>query len=217
MERIRAADGHELDCAVIPAQGARRGGVVVLQEIFGLTDQLGGIGARYAAMGYGIAMPALFDRRERGAVIPFDQAPLGRTLMDAVPLEETMLDIAAAVDRLARDGGRVAVIGFCWGGGLALRAAQLCDIAGAVGFYGTRLTRYLDDDLKAPVLMHYGAEDDHVPEAMRAAVADRFPGVESHLYAAGHAFANEARPSFVAQAAALAHERTAAFLARVMG
>ena len=217
MRRVTARDGHELDCWAIPAEGGRRGGVVILQEIFGITEQLKGVGARYAAQGYDIAIPALFDRHERGAVIPFAEAPRGRDMMLAADLDETVMDIDAAVRLLAAEGGKVAVIGFCWGGGLALRAAQVLDIAGAVAFYGTRLPQYLDRSLKAPLMAHFGTLDDHVPPEMRAEAQAYLPEMEVHLYEAGHAFANDARPSFVPEAAALAHERTGAFLARVLG
>lgn len=210
---LTAADGHKLDCWIEPAQGARKGGIVILQEIFGVTDQLKGVAARYAALGYEVAIPALFDRHEKGAVIPFDQGPRGRDMMLASDLSQTMMDADAAVQAL---GGKVAVIGFCWGGGLAIRTAQVLDIAGAVAFYGTRLPQYLDKSLKAPVLGHFGASDDHVPPEMLAEAQAALPELEVHLYDAGHAFANDARPAYVADAAELAHQRTEAFLARVL-
>lgn len=214
MTELTAADGHRLDAWIAPAQGARRGGLVILQEIFGITEQLKSVAGRYAALGYEVAIPALFDRHEKGAVIPFDQGPRGRDMMLASDLGQTMMDIDAAVQVLRAQGGQVGVIGFCWGGGLAIRAAQMLDIAGAVAFYGTRLTQYLDRPLKAPVLAHFGAQDDHVPPEMRAAAQAALPEMEVHLYQAGHAFANDARPSWVPEAAALAHRRTEDFLAR---
>lgn len=214
MTTLTAADGHELDCWVVAPRGERRGGLVILQEIFGITDQLKGVAQRYAALGYEVAIPALFDRQARGAVIPFDEAPRGRDLMLAADLEKTMLDVDAAVKTL---GGKVGVIGFCWGGGLALRAAQKLDVACAVAFYGTRLPQYLDSPLRAPLLAHFGTGDDHVPAEMREAAQAYLPEMEVHLYEAGHAFANDARPSFVPEAAELAHERTEAFLAEHVG
>lgn len=213
MTELTAADGHRLDAWIAPAQGARRGGLVILQEIFGVTEQLKSVAGRYAALGYEVAIPALFDRHEKGAVIPFDQGPRGRDMMLASDLGQTMMDIDAAVQVLRAQGGQVGVIGFCWGGGLAIRAAQVLDIAGAVAFYGTRLTQYLDRPLKAPVLAHFGSQDDHVPPEMRAAAQAALPEMEVHLYEAGHAFANDARPSWVPEAAALAHRRTEDFLA----
>ena len=215
--RLTASDGHELDCWMEPAKGARCGGLVILQEIFGVTDQLKGVATHYAARGLDVAIPALFDRKERGAVFPFDQGPKGRDLMMAADLSETMTDVDAAVAALAEKGGKVAVLGFCWGGGLALRAAQQLDIAGAVAFYGTRLPQYLDRPLKAPLLCHFGTKDDHVPEEMIEEMKAYLPEAEVHMYEAGHAFANDARPSYVAEAADLAHQRSAAFLSKVLG
>jgi carboxymethylenebutenolidase len=213
MTELTAADGHRLDCWIEPATGARKGGVVILQEIFGITDQLKGVAEHYAALGYEVAIPALFDRHEKGAVIPFDQGPRGRDMMLASDLDQTMMDVDAAVQALKAKGGKVGVIGFCWGGGLALRAAQVLDVACAVAFYGTRLTQYLDRPLKAPLLAHFGTLDDHVPPEMRDAAQAALPGMEVYLYEAGHAFANDARPSYVHNAAHLAHARTESFLA----
>jgi carboxymethylenebutenolidase len=216
MQKLVASDGHEFECWMQKATSARKGGVVILQEIFGVTDQLKGVAAHYADQGYDVAIPALFDRQQRGAVIPFDAALPGRDMMLASDLDQTMADIAAAVEAL---DGKVAVIGFCWGGGLAIRAAQVLDIAGAVSFYGTRLPQYLDQPLRAPVLGHCGKTDDHVPPEMLAQ-AQGYLGeaFEVHVYEAGHAFANDARPAaYVADAASTAHERTAAFLGKVIG
>lgn len=217
MIELTAADGHKLDCWIQDAEGDRRGGLVILQEIFGVTDQLKGVAKHYASMGYEVAIPALFDRHEKGAVIPFDQGPKGRDMMLASDLDQTLADIDAAVKKLASKGGKVAVMGFCWGGGLALRAAQKLDIAGGIAFYGTRLPQYLDCPLRAPMLGHFGKKDDHVPAEMLDQARAYLPEWEIHMYDAGHAFANDARPTYVADAAALAHERTAAFLARHVG
>ncbi len=218
MIRITASDGHELDCWLAPAQGPRRGGIVILQEIFGVTDQLKGVAARYAARGYDVAIPALFDRQARASVVPFDKAAIGRDLMLACDLETTMMDVDAAVRTLAARGGKVGVIGFCWGGGLALRAAQKLDIGAAVAFYGTRLPEYLDSPLKAPLQGHFGAGDSHIPPEMLAEAQAYLPDFEIHTYDAGHAFANDARPAaYQADAAEQAHARTEAFFARHLG
>ena len=141
---------------------------------------------------------------------------IGYDLALSLTEDEVMPDIRATIARLAQDGMRVALMGFCWGGGLAVRAAQVTDAAAAVGFYGTGLERYLQDDLHAPVLMHFGTEDDHTPPDIRAAFAARFPEAEIHLYPTGHAFANDARASFQPEAARLAHQRSLDFLSRAL-
>ncbi|MDU8945421.1 dienelactone hydrolase family protein [Ovoidimarina sediminis] len=215
---LTASDGHSFDCWIEDATGKRRGGIVILQEIFGVTDQLKGVAARYAAKGFDVAVPALFDRHEKGAVIPFSDAPRGRDMMLASDLDTTMLDAKAAVEALAARGGKVAVIGFCWGGGLAIRAAQVLDIACAVPFYATRLDSYQIAPLKAPVMAHFGTEDSHVPPEMLQAAREYFPEMEVHTYdGAGHAFANDARPAaYDKEAAETAHARTEAFIAAHM-
>ncbi|WP_346914886.1 dienelactone hydrolase family protein [uncultured Roseibium sp.] len=218
MRQLTAADGHTFDCWIEPAQGTRRGGLVILQEIFGVTDQLKGVAARYAKLGYEVAIPALFDRKEKVAVIPFDQATRGRDLMLSIDTADCIADTAAAVNALKENGGKVAVIGFCWGGGLAVRAAQKLDITGGVSFYGTRLKQFLDCPLKAPMQGHFGTTDDHTPVDLLEEVKAYLPDFEMHMYEAGHAFANEARAAtYVAEAAELAHKRTETFLAKVVG
>ena len=218
MTKLTAADGHTFDAWIEPAEGARKGGIVIVQEIFGVTDQLKGVATRYAALGYEVAIPALFDRQKPGAVIPFVRAEEGRALMQGAELDQTMTDIEAARAALAAHGGKVGVIGFCWGGGLAVRAAQLLDVACAVSFYGTQLRRYLDRPLKAPVQGHFGSKDDHTPPDL-VAEAQAYLGeaFEVFTYEAGHAFANDVRPAFVPDAAATAHARTQAFLAAHLG
>lgn len=219
MTRVTAADGHEFDCWVEAAEGERRGGIVILQEIFGVTDQLKGVARRYAAQGYEVAVPALFDRQAPGTVVPFDEGPKGRALMLTAELDETMADVAATAAMLKAHGGKVGVIGFCWGGGLAIRAAQVVDdVSAAVAFYGTALPKYLGPPLQAAMQGHWGTEDDHVPAEMLAEAQAALPEMEVFTYeGAGHAFANDARPAHVPEAAELAHERTAAFFAAHLG
>lgn len=213
MDRVRASDGHEFDMWMEPAQGTARGAVVILQEIFGVTDQLKAVAARYAAQGFDVAIPALYDRQEPEAVVPFSDRERAFGLMKAADLPGVFLDIEAAVAHMAARGLKVAVIGFCWGGGLALKSAQAFDIVASVAFYGTNMTAYLEAPLKAPMLAHFGTQDDHTPQNYISNVLDIHPTMEAHMYDTGHAFANEMRPeAYDEGACALAHERTAGFL-----
>ena len=222
MKTITASDGHTLECWFQPAEGTPRGGLVILQEIFGVTEQLKSVARRYAALGFEVAIPALFDRQRTGAVVAFDDIATARSLMQGADPAKAMLDIDAAVSALADQGKapalRVAVMGFCWGGGLAVRAAQELNIAGAVVFYGTRLPAYFGTPVRAPVQGHFGESDDHTPADVLEAAQAEWPELEVFLYPAGHAFANEERPQVHdPEATAVAHERSAAFLARVTG
>lgn len=213
MQTVTASDGHKLDCWIAPARGKARGGLVILQEIFGVTDQLKSVAARYADAGYTAAIPALFDRQKRNTVVPFEDFQAARALMMQAETDKVMADIDAAIGAL-RPAGKVAVLGFCWGGGLAVRCAQDLDIAAAVSFYGTRLEDYMDRPAKVPLQGHFGLDDSHTPPEVVGKVKAFFPGFDIHMYSAGHAFANDQRPAaYDAEAAATAHDRTLAFLA----
>ena len=217
MVEITASDGHTLGCWMQPAEGQASGGLVILQEIFGVTEQLKGLAERYAALGYEVAIPALFDRQQKAAVIAYADAPAGRELMSSLEPADTLRDIEAAVKTLADRGLKVAVMGFCWGGGLAIRSAQKLDIDCAIAFYGTRLPQYLDSPLQAPLQAHFGKLDDHVPPEMLAQAKEYLPDMEVFEYDAGHAFANDAREeAYVAAAAEIAHGRSQEFLAKYL-
>ena len=137
-------------------------------------------------------------------------------MMLASNLDQTMMDVDAAVQALKAHGGKVGVIGFCWGGGLAIRSAQVLDVAAVVVFYGTRLQNYQIAPLKAPVQGHWGTEDSHAPAETLEAMQAYFPEMEIFNYeGAGHAFANDARSNdYMADAAGVAHARAEEFLAR---
>jgi carboxymethylenebutenolidase len=215
MVRLKASDGVMLDAFEASASGKRLGGVVILQEIFGVTDQLKSVARRYAREGFDAIVPALFDRGAPGTVVPFNEPDRGREIMMGIDKSGTMRDIAAAVERLDRGNG-VSVLGFCWGGGLALRSAGELALAGAVSFYGTNLVALLGKAPKCPMLFHFGATDTHSTPEIIEAVRKAIPAAETHVYEAGHAFANDARPTFyVRQAAETAHARTLAFLRKV--
>jgi len=133
IRRIEASDGHVLDCFVVPARGAKRGGLVILQEIFGITEQLKNVARSYSSQGFDVAIPALFDRNRRDAVISFDDAEAGREIMLSLDVADNLSDMEAAV-RFLGDENNCALMGFCWGGGLALKSAQELPVACAIAF-----------------------------------------------------------------------------------
>ncbi|HEY6026410.1 MAG TPA: dienelactone hydrolase family protein [Pseudolabrys sp.] len=211
---LTAADGFTLEAFRATPAGTPRGGLVILQEIFGITDQLKGVVRAYARDGYDAIIPALYDRVAPGTVVPFADANRGRDLAYGLPLDKVMLDVAAAAQRVRGPHG-VSVLGFCWGGGVIVRAAAEIDLRGAIAFYGTRLPTYLDCKPKCPLLFHFGATDPNSTPEIIAKVRQALPAAETHLYEAGHAFANDVRPTYVAAAADAARARTLGFLARV--
>jgi carboxymethylenebutenolidase len=214
MLRLTAADGFAFDAFKAAAGVNRVGGLVILQEIFGLTDQLKSVARFFAGNGFDAIVPSLMDRAAPGTVVPFDQPDRARELMFAIPPEKMGLDIAAAVGAVEGRGG-VSVLGFCLGGGLALRAASELTLASGVSYYGTRLGALLDKPPRCPMLFHFGATDTHSPPDVIAAVKRAIPAAETFVYQAGHAFANDARATYVKDAAETAHARTLEFLRKV--
>ncbi len=209
---LTAADGFVLEAfRAAPKQG-KNGGLVILQEIFGVTDQLKGVVRSYARDGYDTIIPCLYDRVTPGTVVPFNEPDRGRDMAYGLPLVKAMLDIAAAVDCVQGSHG-VSILGFCWGGGVIIRAASELNLRGAIAFYGTRLPTYLDLKPKCPLLFHFAETDPNSTPDIIAQVRAAFPAAATHIYEAGHAFANDVRPAYVEAAAKLARTRTIDFLA----
>ena len=213
IEKLTAADGHVLEAfRATPKQG-KKGGLVILQEIFGLTDQLKGVVRSYACDGYDTIIPAVYDRVAPGTVVPFSEPDRGRDMAYGLPLDKVMLDVAAAADCVQNPHG-VSILGFCWGGGVIIRAATELNLRGAIAVYGTRLPTYLDQKPKCPLLFHFAKTDPNSTPEIIEQVRKAFPSAESHIYEAGHAFCNDVRPAYVPAAAETARNRTIEFLGR---
>jgi len=146
-------------------------------------------------------------------VIPFNEPDRGRDLAYGLPLDKVVLDIAAAVKHVQNSRG-VSVLGFCWGGGVIVRAAAELELRGAITFYGTRLPTYLGLKPKCPLLFHFGKTDPNSTPEIIEQVRQAFPAAETYIYEAGHAFANDVRPAYVEAAAKTARARTLEFLAK---
>jgi len=225
-ERIRGHDGHELGGIVaLPASGAGPG-MVVCQEIFGLTDYVRGVCERLAGLGYVALAPELYSRIEPDVVLDErDPANLQPALQMGQRLDfpRAADDTVAALEHLRGlpevRGRRAGVIGFCLGGGLAYMAAAASDPDVAVCYYGSAIPANLEHagEVTCPVIFHFGDEDRYLGAEQREAVERAFashPNAEFHLHhGAGHAFDNHNSAMFSRpKAAAEAWEQTAAFL-----
>jgi carboxymethylenebutenolidase len=212
MIRLTASDGHQLDAYCAEPDSDSGIGLVLLQEIFGVTGQLRGMADRFALQGYRVIVPALFDRVSPGTVLPFDRNLDGREIVAKIDPAATLLDVSAALDA-ARGPAGVAAIGYCWGGGVAYRAACDLEVSCCVSFYGTRLTTYLDSAPRVPMQFHFGGQDPVTPPDYVEAVRAANPDQPLYLYPdAGHGFANDARDGFDAEATALAERRMFDFI-----
>ncbi len=208
-------DGFELPAiAARASSGAPRGGIVVLQEIFGLTEHVAEMTKAFAAAGYDVLAPGLFERMEVGFHANPDGEGIAKGLraVSATPWPQVVADVQAAIDALPRP---CYVTGFCWGGAAAWLAAARCTgLAAASCFYGRMIPELLDDAPKIPVMLHYGARDPSIPpdnvERVRAAAPDS----PLYVYDAGHGFCRKGSADYDAAASDLAMSRTLDWFAR---
>ncbi len=219
---LTADDGHEFAAYRAGAAGAARGGLVVIQEIFGVNGHIRAVCDGYAAEGYEAIAPALFDRKEGGVELDYDEDGMaaGRRLRLAVGWDGPMRDVAAAVAALGEtlgEGGKVGVVGYCWGGSLAWLAAARLDIACASAFYGGQISQFGGEAPNRPIELHFGENDAAIPAEDRALIRAWYPDQTIHLYPAGHGFSCDQRADFHAESAALGRERTLALLAAHVG
>jgi len=209
---LTASDGHALSAYRATPAGIPRGGIVILQEIFGITDHIRSVAHQYTDLGYLAIAPSLFDRVRPGIVLNYGDVEQAREIMMALDRDLVVADIAAAA-AAARSAGKVAAIGYCWGGAMADLAACRIDIDAAVSYYGRATADWLDEQPRCPVMYHYGAQDQLIPPELVEKISAGRPGHVSFVYeGAGHGFSCDERADFRPDSAALALERTLAFL-----
>ena len=201
-------DGFEFGAYRAVPPDARRGGLVLAQEIFGVTDHIRELADGFAADGYETIAPSFYDRRAPGFTAGYDAAAIarGRELSEQTPWDEVAADLQAAIDALAPP---VFVTGFCWGGTAAWLAACRCTgLAAAAGYYGRRIPELLGETPRVPIILHFGRTDASIPPETVEAIAEAHPDVPIHLYEAGHGFVSDRRADYNADAARLARLRT---------
>jgi carboxymethylenebutenolidase len=215
---LTAADGHRFSAYLSEPSGLTRGGLVVIQEIFGVNRHIRSVADRFAQDGYAALAPALFDRAVPNIELGYDEAGLarGRAVRQRVNYEDAMRDSAAAVLELQRFGKR-GVVGYCWGGNIAWLAACRLPVAAAVGYYGGDIANLLNEVPKPPLMLHFGERDTSIPLDAVARIRAAVPTVPIYTYPAGHGFNCEERSAYDAASAALARERTLAHLAEHVG
>jgi len=216
--KLTASDKHQFDGYVAAPSGKPRGGLVVIQEIFGVNRHMRALTDRLAADGYAALAPALFDRVERNVDVGYDEAGVtkGRAVRQRLGYEEAMRDTAAAVAHL-QQFGKVGIVGYCWGGNVVWLAACRLPVAAAVGYYGGDIASLLNETPKAPLQLHFGELDQHITPAAVARIRAAVPKVPVHTYPAGHGFNCDERKDYDAASADLARERTLAFFAEHVG
>jgi carboxymethylenebutenolidase len=215
--KLQASDGHELDAYVARPDGKPWGGLVVVQEIFGVSQHIRAVADRFAQEGFYTVAPALFDRVQSNVELSdsAEDRQKGMTLAQKIKIEDSVKDVDAALQFAAKEVGKPAgVVGYCWGGTLAWLSATRLSPAAAVGYYGGQIARFAQENPRAPVVLHFGKQDSHIPSTDVEKVATAHPQVEIYWYDAGHAFNNDTRASFNEAAAKEAMARTVVFLNR---
>ena len=195
------------------AEGKPKGGLVVIQEIFGVNAHIRSVADRFAAMGYTTVAPAFFDHLETGVEMDYSDASMtkGRQLVTELGLDRAVEDVASAAESIA-SAGKIGTVGYCWGGTVAFLSAIRLGLP-SVSYYGARNVPFLGEKLQAPVMFHFGEEDSSIPPEMVAKHRAMLPQMDVYSYpGAGHAFNRDIDPSRYHQASAeLALKRTMAF------
>ena len=213
--QLTATDGFTFGAYEARPVGTAKGGVVVIQEIFGVNHHIRSVADEYAAAGYVAIAPQIFDRAERNVELGYtDQAEFDKGIRLAfsdLKMEQTLLDLQATVTALS-EHGRVGVVGYCFGGLLTwLSCCELEGVAAGSAYYGGGIAGQADRQARCPVMMHFGEHDKHIPMTDVETVRKAQPDVQIFVYDADHGFNCSERPVFDQPSAATARERTLAF------
>ena len=210
-------DGFAFSAWRAVPRDARRGGLVLIQEIFGVNAHIRALADSFAEDGYETIAPSLYDRLQPGFETGYDDAGRkdGVRYSQETPWAEVAADLQATIDALQ---GPVFVVGYCWGGAAAWLAAARCrGLSAASCYYGRRITELLDETPKVPTILHFGRTDASIPLERVDEIATRYPDIPIHLYDAGHGFACDQRADHAPDAARLARLRTLQLFARNSG
>ncbi len=220
MIELKAADGHKLAAYRAEPSGKARGALVVIQEIFGVNKHIKGVADGYAADGYLAIAPAMFDRVQRGYDTGYSPPEIeaGRALMQKMDWKQTMQDAAAALEA-AKAGGKVGIVGYCWGGTVTwVAAARISGFACAVPYYGGGMPGFIGEKPKCPTMCHFGEQDQSPTLEQAKQIAKAHPEITAHFYpGAGHGFNCDMRGSYNAEASKLARQRTLEFFRKHLG
>lgn len=219
---LTTSDGHKLSAYQADAAGTPKGGMVVIQEIFGVNAHMREVADLYAKQGYTSIAPALFDRAERGVETGYTPADQDRVkpIRAALKWDQVLLDVAAARDALKKLGiQKIGIVGYCFGGSVAwLTATRLDGFTAAVGYYGGNIADFASEKPKVPVMLHVGDQDKSITAEKVEIVKKAHPEIPYYVYpGAGHGFNCDHRGSFHKESADLARSRTFEFLKKHIG
>jgi carboxymethylenebutenolidase len=224
MIELTATDGHKLAAYRADPTGANagkpRGGIVVIQEIFGVNSHIKAVSDGFAADGYLAIAPAMFDRVKRNYDTGYSQEEIqaGLKIMQGLDMNNTIKDATAALEQ-AKSAGKVGIVGYCWGGTVAwVAAARMPGLTASVPYYGGGMPGFIGEKPKVPVMCHFGEQDQSPTLEQAKAIAKAHPEITAHYYpGAGHGFNCDQRGSYNAAASKQARERTLEFFRKHLG
>ncbi|MEO6830553.1 MAG: dienelactone hydrolase family protein [Acidobacteriaceae bacterium] len=213
--QLQAADGHKFDAYIAQPTGEPKAGIVVLQEIFGVTAHIRSMADGFSQAGYLAIAPALFDRVERN--VELTDAPestrKGMHLAQQIKPDQALADIDAAIQYLREHGAhKVGVVGYCWGGTYAWLSNTRLHPDATVSYYPGRIADHLHEKPAVPAMFHFGLLDKNIPQTLVEDLRKTHPQLPIFTYEAGHAFNNDTRASYNETAAKQARQRTLAHL-----
>ena len=211
--KIKASDGHEFEAYQATPNCPPRGGIVVIQEVFGVNDHICNIADRFSEVGYLAIAPALFDRFSPGFKTQYSPADItqGRNLKDKANnnFNNVILDVDAARKTIAQSVKRIGIVGFCWGGVVAWASACRLNFCAASSYYGGGLLNFVDESPNCPVIFHFGDLDRSIPLDIDVVkIQETHPNCPVHIYAADHGFNCDMRSQYNSYAAHVSGMRT---------
>jgi carboxymethylenebutenolidase len=216
---LKSKDGATIDCYHVRPKGTRKGGLVLVMEIFGVTDHIREVCDSYAAEGYEVISPSLYDRQQRHFEASYSPEDIQRSLKlrDAHPIEKSIDDTQMSIDFLKSQGATpVFITGYCYGGSITWLAASRCTgLSAASAYYGRLIIDHVNEKPKCPTILHFGRNDQGIPMERVEKVAAAHPDVPVYIYEAGHGFNSDRRTDYHEPSARLARERTLKLFASV--
>ncbi len=216
---LTATDSHQLGAYRADPSGKPKGGIVVIQEIFGVNNHIRNVCDKFAEEGYVAVAPALFDRQVKDFQSGYTPPEIekARSFIAKPDWDAMLRDTDAAIKEI-KSVGPVAIVGYCMGGSIAfLAACRLSGLSAAVAYYGGAIAKNADEKPKCPVQMHFGEKDAGIPMTDVEIIKQKRPDTEIYTYPdAGHGFHCDERGSYHQGSSATAWGRTMSFLQRHM-
>ncbi len=220
MINVRSADDLDIPVYLAEPTSARKGAIVLIQEIFGVNRYIRATADGFAEEGYVVYAPDLYHRIEPGIEVGYEPTDIDRALelKGKAGWDLPLMDIISCIATL-RASHSVGLVGYCYGGSLAwLTACRGYGMDASVCYYGGQIASFLEEQPKVPVQMHFGTEDTTIPPKDVEKIREFCTSADIHIYeGADHGFSCDLRSSFHPQSATLARERTLAFLGENMG